>query len=245
MEHSQYIKVCPGSGKAVLMIHGIVGSPRHFDRFLDAIPPDWSVYNILLDGHGGEVKDFGKTSMEKWKKQVDGWINKLCAEYEEVAIIAHSMGTLLSLDAAPRYPKVGAMILLNVPLIPRVTGSIAVRSFKYAFGCINRNDPLERAVFEAAGVEADKRLWQYLNWIPRFLELFGLCKKIHLGIDNITTPCFAFQSANDELVSPRTDPYLQSNPIISYTELTDSTHFYYPKNDLQKICDCIRTVLSE
>lgn len=244
MDHSQYIRCCPGSHKAVLMIHGIVGTPRHFDRFLDAIPSDWSVYNILLDGHGKHVKDFGQTSMAVWKKQVGYWLEKLCREYEEVVIIAHSMGTLLSLEAAPRYSKVQHMILLNVPLVPRITGSMAVGSVRFAFDRIDQNDPLERAIYECAGVAADRCLWRYLGWIPRFLELFALCKKVRRGISSVTTPCSVFQSANDELVSLRTSPYLQNNSVISYTLLADSTHFYYPEEDAYKIRKCIRNTLT-
>ena len=245
MDHREYIRRCPDSSKAALLIHGIVGTPRHFDRFLDAIPADWSVYNILLDGHGGTVKDFGETSMDAWKKQVDDWLDKLCREYETVVIIAHSMGTLLSLEAASRYPKVRQMILFNIPLIPRITGEMAVRSMKYAFDRIDQNDPLERAVFEAAGVTADKHLWRYLGWIPRYLELFKLCKKIRRDIQNTAVPCWVFQSTKDELVSPRTNLYLKNNASICYTELTDSTHFYYPETDARMIKNCIHNILSQ
>lgn len=68
--HEEYIRKIPGSKMAVLMIHGIAGTPDHFKPFVSLFPDDWSVYNILLDGHGGGVKDFSATSMEKWKKQV-------------------------------------------------------------------------------------------------------------------------------------------------------------------------------
>lgn len=245
MDHSQFIRRCSGSHKAVLMIHGIVGTPRHFDRFLDAIPLDWSVYNILLDGHGKTVKDFGEASMDVWKKQVEYWLDNLCKEYEEVVIIAHSMGTLLSLDTAPRYPKVQKMILLNIPLVPRITGSMAVRSVKFALGRMNQNDPLERAILESAGVTADKHLWRYIKWIPRYLELFRLCKKVREEIAEIGTRCYAYQSSKDELVSPRTNHYLKNISAVSYTELNDSTHFYYPHEDAEQIRMCIHKVLSK
>lgn len=245
MDHSQYIRLCPGSGKAVLMIHGIVGTPRHFDRFMDAIPSDWSIYNILLDGHGKTVKDFPKSSMDIWKKQVDIWLQKLCQEYDEVAIVAHSMGTLLSLEAAPRYPKVRHMFLLNVPLIPRVTGGMAIRSVKFALGRIDQEKPLEKAVLEGVGVMPDKHLWRYLSWIPRYLELFKLCKKIRLEMPETAKPCFAFQSVHDELVSPRTNPYLQNNPSVAYIELAGSTHCYYPETDVCIVRDCIQKTLNK
>ena len=38
---------------------------------LSLVPDNISVYNVLLDGHGKGVKEFSKTSMKKWKKQID------------------------------------------------------------------------------------------------------------------------------------------------------------------------------
>ena len=55
MDHREFIRYLPGSDRAVLLIHGIAGTPAHFWQFLPLIPEDWSVYNVLLDGHGGEV----------------------------------------------------------------------------------------------------------------------------------------------------------------------------------------------
>ena len=66
MDHRAYIRIVEDSDTAVLMIHGIAGSPAHFRDLIPVIPADWSVYNILLDGHGGTVSDFSRTSMKKW-----------------------------------------------------------------------------------------------------------------------------------------------------------------------------------
>ena len=98
MKHHEYIKVVDGGNTAVLMIHGIFGTPRHFDDIVDLVPQEWSVYNILLDGHGKGVKDFAHTSMDKWKQQVDKMMAELYDKYDNIYLIGHSMGTLLSLD---------------------------------------------------------------------------------------------------------------------------------------------------
>ena len=80
MEHKEYIKICDNSTTAILFIHGIVGTPNHFKEFVSLIPSSFSVYNLLLDGHGRGVKDFSKTSMQKWEstafrqtKPLPGW----------------------------------------------------------------------------------------------------------------------------------------------------------------------------
>ena len=73
MEHKEYVRIVPGADTAVLFIHGIVGTPNHFTDLIslvELVPEDWSVCNLLLDGHGGNADDFAATSMKKWKNQV-------------------------------------------------------------------------------------------------------------------------------------------------------------------------------
>lgn len=245
VDHREFVRHGRGSDKAVLLIHGILGTPRHFDRFLDVIPQEWSVYNILLDGHGGTVCDFAKTSMEKWKQQVGDTLQTICGKYSQVVIIAHSMGTLLSIEAAPRHPAVKAMVLLNVPLVVRLTPAMAVRSIKVAMDKINEQDPLETATRDATSIETDKRLWRYVSWLPRFLELLKLCRQTVDRIPQIGTECYVFQSRKDELVSARSCRYLENEPKIRYAMLEDSCHFYYSGEDLDRIRACVGDVLEK
>lgn len=46
MNHQEYRRILPGSNMAVLMLHGIVGTPHHFDDLIPLIPEDWSVVNF-------------------------------------------------------------------------------------------------------------------------------------------------------------------------------------------------------
>lgn len=67
MNHLEYINIIKDAIIAFVFIHGIVCSPNHFDDFIPLVPKSYSVYNILLDGHGNSVGDFGKTNMKKWE----------------------------------------------------------------------------------------------------------------------------------------------------------------------------------
>ena len=189
MPHSEYIKTQDGATCAVLFIHGILSTPRYFDPFLSAVPEGWDVYNILLDGHGGTVGDFSRTSMEKWQAQTAARLKELCLHYNKVVVAAHSLGTLLAINEAPRHPKVTAMLLLDVPLMVRVKPSMAVQSLKAAFGKLDANDPWERALREKVGITLTRRLWQYLGWVPRFLELLTLCRQTRDRVGDIAVPC--------------------------------------------------------
>lgn len=243
MEHREYIRAREGVDCVVLLIHGILSTPRFFDRFLSAIPQEWDVYNMLLDGHGGTVKDFSRTSMDRWKEQVEDRLTQLCARYKRVVVMGHSMGTLLSIGAAPRHPRVEAMLLLDVPLRVRVKWVMIPRALKAVFGSIDESDPVEAATRSCAGIRLTRRLWQYPGWIPRFLELLRLCRETREKVGDMAVPCHVFQSRLDELVSPRSSEYFGDNPHITHIMLEQSGHFYYPEEDMARIMTCAECLL--
>lgn len=110
-KHLEYIREVPGSKTAVLFIHGILGTPNHFARLVDAVPDEWAVYNILLEGHGRTVEDFASATMEQWKTQVRCLVLKLSDEYDNIIVVAHSMGTLFAIEEAVRNPKIKKLFL--------------------------------------------------------------------------------------------------------------------------------------
>lgn len=108
---------------AILFVHGILGTPRHFAPFLPYVPASWSVCNLLLEGHGGSVRDFSHAAMAQWKQQVHAALDALLAEHDRVLITAHSMGTLFAIQEALQRP-VTELFLLNPPLNVRVTARL-------------------------------------------------------------------------------------------------------------------------
>lgn len=236
MEHKEYIRVSPRKDTAVLMIHGILGTPRHFDVLLDTVREDWSIYNILLDGHGKNVSAFSNTSMERWQGQVDAMLYKLSREYNRIFIIAHSMGTLLAIESALKgidHGKVRAMVLLNVPLKVALSRKLIVNALKLLFGKVRDDDTDAAITRRACSIKTEKNLFTYIGWIPRFLELLSLIKRVRRDIKRVGNPIYAFQSRHDELVSGKAVKYLARNPKIEITILEDSGHFCYDERDLK------------
>lgn len=245
MKFKPWFRVVPGAKKAALFVHGIVGTPAHFAGLVPLIPEDWSVYNILLDGHGKQVEDFARTSMEKWKAQVSTQLDEILQTHEQVLIVAHSMGTLFAIEEAIHRPdKVMGLFLLAVPLTPRVLPSAAVSSVKVALGLARPGTPAGDMLGDC-GVHLSPKLWKYLAWLPRFweliLEAYGTRKKLSL----ITVPCCAFQSKKDELVSGRSYQILKAHPGIAVTLLPDSGHFCYKGNDLALLQSRLRDLIEK
>jgi len=231
MLHEPYIRKVENAQFAVLMIHGIVGSPSHFKDLLPLIPEDWSVFNILLDGHGAEVEDFARTDMDKWKAQVQKQLDEILLTHRKVLIIAHSMGTLLAIREAIQRPEsIASLFLLNVPLTPYVPTKTAVNSLSLALGIPPKNTSA-RAMEAGTSVHLTPKLWKYIGWTPRFLELLQECRDTVKRLPLLETPTFTFQSRHDELVSMRSCQYLKKNPCITNCILESSGHFAYSKID--------------
>ena len=231
MLHESYIRKVENAQTAVLMIHGIVGSPAHFKDLLPLIPEDWSVYNILLDGHGGEVEDFAHTDMDKWKAQVEQQLDEILLTHKKALIIAHSMGTLLAIREAIQRPEgIASLFLLNVPLTPYVPTKTAVNSVSLALGLPPKNTSA-RAMEAGTSVHLTPKLWKYIGWTPRFLELLQECRATAIALPALKIPTLTFQSRHDELVSMRSCQYLKKNPCITNFILESSGHFAYSKID--------------
>ena len=245
MAHETYIRHVQDADTVVLFVHGILGSPLQFERFMDLIPADVAVYNLLLYGHGGSVRDFSRASMEKWQAQVDGIVRELSARYPAVVIAAHSMGTFFAMDAAVQYPTaVKALLLLQSPLKIRVKPMAAVNSFRSVFDLFG-DDEVGRAYKNSHSVKLTVRFWEYIGWIPRFLELFSEARRARTTIADLETPCYIFQSQKDEMVSMRSMRYIPKKPNIHIHVLQTSSHFIYSDTDTAHLRDAFEKIIED
>lgn len=232
MQFAPYYRIVPNAKVAVLFIHGIVGTPAHFAPLIPCVPNDWSVYNILLDGHGAQVEDFSRTCIKKWKAQVSNQLDEILQSHESVLIAAHSMGTLFAISEAIRHRgRVKALFLLSVPLAPRVTPRAAWNSLIAALG-LAKPGTLAMDMIRDSGVHLSPRLWEYLGWIPRYAELFAEIRRTRKQLHRLCVPTRTYQCRRDELVSFRACKRLTGHPCIQTIVLEESGHFAYGKEDL-------------
>lgn len=242
--HKAYIKERPGTAKAVLMIHGICSTPRHFDWLVDLFDESWSVYNILLDGHGGSVQDFSRTSMKKWKAQTYRMLEQLSGQYESVLLIGFSLGTLLQLHALPAFPKVKGMLLLNTPMCPWVSGRMVKYSMTMLWGKVEEDDCHAYACSQDVSIRLSKNPFLYLGWLPRFAELLQLCAYGRKHGGDIRVPCYAYFGGRDELVSLRSKKYLEDNPNVTVRVFDSAGHFWFSPEDQQTVRQDLQALLS-
>lgn len=242
MKHQQYIRELPESNTAVLFIHGILGTPDHFTRLglVEEVPENWSIYNILLAGHGGTADDFAAATMDQWKGQVHRLTEELCRRYEHVYMVAHSMGTLFAIKEALQQRRIERLFLINVPLRATLKSTIVINSLRVIFDKISDGDAVAAATRDAYSITPDRRLWKYVKWIPNYLALFTEIRSTRKKIKEISIPCFVFQSKEDELVALSAVKYLKGNDHIKCWLLPHSGHFYYAEKDAAQMARAFR-----
>ncbi len=238
--HEEYKRISENATKAILFIHGILGTPNHFEEFVSLVPNSISVYNILLDGHGKSAADFSHTSMKKWEVQVEGALEELAKNHSEICIVAHSLGCLLALDKTADFQKISKMLLLAVPLKISLKPRLFLNSIKIYLGKESKSDEL-KAAKRCYGIKDSKNPLHYLGWIPRFAELFAKIRKVRKILPLIKVNCKVFQSLNDETVSKRSFELLVKNNNFNASFLEGSGHFYYPQADF----DILKSTFSE
>ncbi len=237
MPHQEYRRIIPGADTAVLFIHGILGTPDHFDFLLPHVPAEWSVVNLLLDGHGQGVREFSRTSMVRWQEQVRQEADQLLANHDRLVITAHSMGTLFALQTAIAYPdRVAALFLLAVPLQPAPRAQAFTSALRVGLS-LGEESPLPAVVSskKAYSIAPDRRVWRYVRWVPRYLELFRTIRQVEQQLPQLTVPTVAIQSDEDELVSVDACRPLGRCAAVTLHRLEHSSHHHYDPVDKGKV----------
>lgn len=217
----------------MLFLHGILGTPRHFDFLLPLVPENWSLWTLLLPGHGAKCRDFSRSSMGEWSDAVEKALDKLRGNHERIFIVAHSMGTLLAVRACVKNAdKIAGIFALAMPLKIGFTVRAAKSSLHICYCPPESDTAHQRATREATSIGLSKNPFAYLGWAPRFLELFALSREIRQEMPQLKTPCIAIQSALDELVSIKSLHYTGKAETML---LCESSHYLYSDRDMQTI----------
>ena len=195
----------------MLLVHGILSTPNHFRELIPLIPKEYSVYAMVTDGHCGTVKDFSRSSLKSWEKSVNDAVEELLKTHDEIYMVGYSLGTLLSIDEAIKNPRITKLFCIAVPIKVKFRLRMIGIACKIYFKLIKEDDKYTLACSESYGTTDSKNILEYIGWVPRFIDLFVKIKRVRENLYNLETPCVAFQSICDELVSPKSIEILKKD----------------------------------
>lgn len=213
---------------AILFVHGIVGTPKHFDPYIPLVPKDWTISNITLKGHLGTPTDFGRASMKQWRDQFHEELIRLRSTHDRLFVVAHSMGSLFAIRES-LDTKIDAMFLLGVPMWARISKRLFKTVYKVGFDKVKPSDEWTKAAQQLYGVDVDINVFKYLRWPARYVELFAEIRRTRPLVEKITAPTYVYISTKDEMASPKSAGFIRENggENVKVTELVDSGHLYF------------------
>lgn len=230
-----------GADTVLLFIHGIVEGPAQFrPLFRAAERRGISAVSLLLPGHGSDGRAFARSRMRQWQEYVDAAAAHLRRRYPHVVLVGHSMGGLLAMETCRTASGgIDGIFALGLPLWLRVRAKGILEGYKASSGRINPEEESARAALDAYSIRGVRPLC-YLRWLPRYKELFRLCRNVRRRLWALRIPVQVLQSADDEFVSRRTAERLkQLRPDWEVGVLVHSGHFYYSPEDLKRTEDAL------
>lgn len=205
----RYIK-CEGARGLVVFIHGFMGSPRHFYELMGQIGDNgYSVLTVLLPGHGGTREEFSRCRASHWRSHIARILEQCTERYDKVFLIGHSMGGLLSLEAAAAPGSgITAVIPIFAPMRIRLSGSMSF----FSRAKIMRREPgdaLRKSYEECRSIPT--RPFQSVSYIRRPLgQLFKVMHESRAMLPLVTAPVLVIHSEHDETVDIKSSDIILS-----------------------------------
>ncbi len=101
------------------------------------------------------------------------------------------------------------------------------------------NDEKTKAYKNSHSIKLNLKLWQYIPWISRYLELFYESKRARKTINSVAVKTYIFQSVKDELVSVKSLRFVPKRDNFKVTLLESSAHFIYDAAEEEKMIKSI------
>jgi len=217
----------------VVFVHGFMGSPRQFDSLADAVfRQGCSAAALLLPGHGGSVKDFASGTYVSWQSHVDAEVERVSRDYANVWLAGHSMGGLLALNAAVKFPgNVRGVFLIACPF--KITSfSLYAMKIRIKQVFCTKNNPVKAAYLAGSSIKPSPSLiWRSSGPAAELKKLMLAARD---NLPNVNAAVTAAYSSSDELTSLDSLEILKaglSGATFEHVLLTDSLHAYYPEHE--------------
>ena len=203
------------SKKAILMFHGLTGSPFEMQKFGKYLyNKGYDVFGVCLPGHGDDQKNIYSVTFKDWIEVASKKLNELSQEYNEIFLSGLCLGAVISLYLAEKYPeKIKGMVLLSITLyldgwrlpcykflMPLALHTIFRYFYNYPecepYGVKNERT---RASIKRILSKPDVGMDNYP--MCAFHELLRLSKLVRSKLDKVVTPALIVHAKEDDLTS--------------------------------------------
>ena len=238
--HIPTYKKCDDADRAVIFIHGFMGSPNQFTDLEDAVYKEGCSYmSVLLPGHGDGIKEFVNNGITNWENHLQKEIDSVKKEHNRIFLVGHSMGGLLALNASlNRENKVAGVVLLSSPLKVNLFNPKSL-SQKIHLLTLSGDNEIKSVYLKASGVDRSK-IFPYPSIVKPFVNFYKVVNKTRRHLPEVFVPVLIFLSKNDETASYKSAKlYYEGlcNAQKTVITLYKSWHAYYYENERKIIMD--------
>ncbi len=102
----------PGGAAGALLLHGFTGTPQDLAGLAEQLHSTGFTVSVpRLPGHGTNARDFLETGWRDWlRAATDAWLD-LRARCTDIHLVGHSMGGVLAVLLASRFPSARLVLL--------------------------------------------------------------------------------------------------------------------------------------
>lgn len=181
----------PKGEVAILCLHGFTATTVEVRQIAAYFSQQgYTICAPLLPGHGTSPIEMNKTGWKDWLGTAESSLVDLMKNYQKIFILGESMGGLLAIHLAARYPTLlGAMIFAPAVKIPRLWMSKFLWPFKSNLNKGKPNDSIPQQSYKAFPLKAAASLYDFQRIVRRELH-------------KVTLPVIIFQGKLDETVDP-------------------------------------------
>jgi carboxylesterase len=193
----------------------------------------------LLTGHGASSPEALRgVRWEAWMGDAEDALQKLSLEVEQVIVIGHSMGALISLNLAVKHPGKIDSLVLAAPAIKLFSVFAPGRPLHFAA-------PLLSRIIRNWGLKSDfsgprcAQCTPHYTWVPTdaIISFFELIKKSTQLLGRVNIPVLIMHNRRERTVRPESASILY-NRIA--TEPSEKTIMWLELSGHQIFCDCER-----
>ncbi len=229
------------------MVHGFMGSTRQFDglrRRLEGTDAELILHSIA--GHGLTLNDFLASSAADWQRGVNEHLDRLRAEYDNIYIVSHSMGGLLSVHSAIAKPdKIGGIVAIGFPISVHLTKDWFTNFYLATKPYREGEHPRITAARGLSGIQMHT-MSDVRRAARKSTEFLKVRRGVRRELGRLSIPFVIFNFEHDEIVSKRAAGFVRKKlPQAEIHILPESYHFYFVDNEEVQIADEIMKMTGE
>lgn len=216
-----------GNDIGVVLLHGFTATTAEVRLLADYLRGfGYTLAAPLLPGHGTQPAELNKTSWLDWYAVAEAAYLELRGKCTKVFVCGESMGALLALLVASRYPQVDGVIAVAPALQIRGIGLSRIMQYFVKFRPKNQAE--------------DNLPWKGYTVYPvrGLAQLAKLQIVVQKELDNITQPLLVFMGGKDASIHPESGKIIIDAVRSSEKELIympDSPHVMLLAEDKEVI----------